>query len=437
MTDKDEAALMGPWMTVALVVGGMIGAGIFLVPVSLAPLGVNAVAGWIVSGFGALALAFTMARLARQDGCGIQAYIERSLGSTVGFLVTWAFWVSVWSANAALAIATSSALSRIFPQLSSSTAIALFAIFIIAVLVAINAMGARATGRTAVITTLLKILPLIAAIAVFGQRQVIGEPLAPFAPMPLSFDMVATAATLTLFALTGFETATAPVGKVRNPARNIPLAIVAGTAFVALLYLAASTAVALVVPYNEVAVSAAPFADAIATEWGEGAAWLVAAGMAISAFGCLNGGVMVAGELGFSMGLRGDLPRWMTATSRHKAPVVSQLFAAALTTILVLANISKTTAALFTFVILLATSATLWLYLASVFAVLKGRPGLPTTLAAIIGLLFIAFAFYGAGPEANFWSIALLAAGLAVRTLMRRKDGSTPPREARPAAPVE
>ncbi|MEO6113385.1 MAG: APC family permease [Sphingomicrobium sp.] len=426
-------------MTTALVVGGMIGAGIFMLPVSLAPYGANAVIAWVVSGIGALALAFALARVASADGQGIQSYIETAFGPTAAFLVTWAFWVSAWAANAALAIATASALGRISPALSDPGMIVIVAVGLIAFLTAINAMGARATGRIAILTTAIKILPLLAVIVILGVRGSSGQPLAPLAPLPISFDNIAAAAALTLFALTGFETATAPVGKIRDPARNIPLAILGGTAFVALLYLLSSTAVTLILPTNSVVTSLAPFADAVGSEWGETAALLAAAGMAVSAFGCLNGGIMIAGELGYSMALRGDLPKPLTRTDRNNTAILSQLVAAAIAIALVLMNSSRETANLFTFVILLSTSATLYLYLVGALAALKQRPGLGPTLVIVVGLLFVAFAFYGVGAEANLWGVALLAAGLAIRFVMRRLNSRvpTPALEAAPAAPQE
>ena len=70
MTAEREMPLMGTWMTTALVVGGMIGAGIFMLPASLAPYGANAVIGWIISSVGALSLAFSLALLARTGGQG-------------------------------------------------------------------------------------------------------------------------------------------------------------------------------------------------------------------------------------------------------------------------------------------------------------------------------------------------------------------------------
>lgn len=86
MADSEDGK-MGIWMTTALVVGTIIGAAIFMLPVSLAPLGRNALIGWVVSGVGVLCIAFALARISRLGGEGIQANIEREFGPTTGFLV--------------------------------------------------------------------------------------------------------------------------------------------------------------------------------------------------------------------------------------------------------------------------------------------------------------------------------------------------------------
>ena len=415
----------------------MIGAGIFMLPVSLAPLGPNAVIGWLISGAGALSIAFALSRLTDADGAGIQAYIERSFGTALGFLVTWAFWVSSWTAVAALAIATASATARIVSGLNTPPAIAATAIAVIAFLAAVNATGARSAGRVAVITTLIKVLPLFAVVLILFLDLAGGEPVEPLSAVPVSFNNIAAAAALTLFALTGFENATAPVGKIRDPARTIPRAILGGTVFVAAIYLFSSTSVMLLLPGSEIVNSPAPYADAIGRSWGEGAALLAAAAVAVSAFGCLNAGILVTGELGYSMALRRDLPAVLARTYRGNTPVVSQLFGATLAILLVLLNTSRTTAGLFTFVILLSTSATLVLYAVGACAALKKPNSTIQTVIILSGIGFALFAFYGAGMEANGWVLVLLLAGLAIRTIMRWRAGSTRAAAAVPAEPPE
>ncbi len=83
---KPNDGKMGIWMTTALVVGTIIGAGIFMLPVSLAPLGRNSIIGWVVSGMGALCIVFALAQISRLGGNGIQANIEREFGPTIAFL---------------------------------------------------------------------------------------------------------------------------------------------------------------------------------------------------------------------------------------------------------------------------------------------------------------------------------------------------------------
>jgi APA family basic amino acid/polyamine antiporter len=155
---------------------------------------------------------------------------------------------------------------------------------------------------------------------------------------------IATATALTFFALTGFESATTLVDKVRDPARTIPRA---------------SIAVQMILPAGKVAGSPAPFADAIAAQWGGGAASLAALAIAIAAFGCLNALILASGELAYAQGLRRDLPAVMAWTWRGNTPVVAQIVSSVLSVLLILANSGRATASLFTFIILVSTAAVL------------------------------------------------------------------------------
>jgi len=242
-----------------------------------------------------------------------------------------------------------------------------------------------------------------------------------------------------LFALTGFENATAPVDKVRDPARTIPRAILGGTAFVGLVYLLSSSGVMLLLPAGQIAASPAPYADAIALQWNEKAALVAALGIAISAFGALNGMILATGELGYAMGLRGDLPAIMARTGRGNIPVGAHVVGGALTILLIVANSSKATASLFTFVILLSTAAILFVYTLGALAAWKESAATTTRALIVVALLFILFAIYGSGLEADLWCLVLLAIGFALRLLVRRFSSTATSRAAAasPAAPRE
>src|SRR5947209_3073507 len=161
MSDR-RGGEMGIWMTSALVVGTIIGSGIFMLPVSLAALGRNAFIGWVISGIGVLCIAYALAQLSKFGGDGIQANIEREFGPTTAFLVAWSFWVSNWTAQASVAVGAVSALSFIGPVFGNQSTIVPLAICSVIVITAINGMGVRASGRFSIVTVAIKLFPLLA-----------------------------------------------------------------------------------------------------------------------------------------------------------------------------------------------------------------------------------------------------------------------------------
>src|SRR5687768_3596339 len=106
--DRKLKRSMGLWMATALVVGNMIGSGIFLLPASLAAeAGPVSMIGWAFTGAGAILLALVFANLARalpRTG-GPYAYAKRAFGDFVGFQTAWGYWIAVWAGNAAIAVA--------------------------------------------------------------------------------------------------------------------------------------------------------------------------------------------------------------------------------------------------------------------------------------------------------------------------------------------
>ena len=411
---EDEKSI-GLWMTSAIVIGTIIGASIFLLPSTLAPLGMNAVLGWVISGLGALCIAFALSRVVREDGAGIQSYVEAAFGPTAGFIVTFAFWVGSWTAMAGTAIAAAAALSRVLPNLQDARSVAMVGLAITILVTAVNIRGIRAAGGFAFVTVAIRILPLLAVIVVLVLRHEKGSPVAPLASTPVTGPNLAMAVMLSMTAIAGFESATAPVGKVRNPTWTIPLAMMAGTAFCVLLYLFSSTSVSLILSPAATAASLTPYADALKPDFGEAAAQLTAIGIAIAAIGGLNSNLLCAGELGYSMALRGDVPSSLARTSATGTPVISLLFATVLAVVLVLSNTSKSTMGLFVFIALLSATSSLYVYLIGAVAAFRTGSGSARTVVIMLSILFSGFALYGAGLEANAWGLVLLLIGLGVR----------------------
>ncbi len=420
------AQKLGLAMCVALVMGNMIGSGVFLLPASLAPFGWNGVAGWVITIMGALALAVVLARLtvAFPQASGPTAFVQLAFGRIPSFMIGWAYWVSVWTANVTLAVAAVSFLSLFVPALGQHMALSTLAL--IWIVTAINWRGARAAGRFQVVTLLIKLIPLLTVMILaplaFGSPTPVVT--TPFPAEGLSITAVSGSAILTLWALLGFESASIATDKVKDPVVTIPRATIIGTLTTGILYLIVCSAVALMLPSAEVARSDAPFALFVETYWGHGPALFIAAFAAISAIGALNGFTLIQAELPATLARQGLFPARFARTNRHGTPVAALLIASSLASACVILNSNKSTAEMFTFMAILSTSVTLWLYLSCAAAALRLRVGIP---AAAIGLAYSVWTLWGAGIWVSTLSLILMAAGLPLYWWTRESAPTSAP----------
>ncbi len=395
----------------ALVVGSMIGAGVFLLPVSLAQFGWNAVAGWGISIAGALATAITLAGLARKlpHTGGPAGYVGAAFGPMAGFLIGWAFWVSVLVSQAALAAAAASYFSVFMPSLQASPTVSALAFIWLVTLV--NLIGVVAAGRFQIVTVAMKLLPLL-VVAIIMALLLAREGTAIVQPFPaegLSLAAISTAGAITFFALLGFETVCGVSDRVIKPEVNVPRALVWGTLFVGAVYLIVCSGIVLMMSPGELAASHAPFKDFVQTHWATGPALLVAGFAVVSVVGAINGFVMLQGELPRSMAMRGMLPQWFHRTNGRGLPVNPMLLGSVIVSLLVISNTSGTLGGLFTAMALLTTSSALWFYLACAAAAFKFRTMMP---AAVLSSLFAIWTLVGAGWVAGSLSFVMMAAGL-------------------------
>ena len=433
---NSEAArpqLIGYWMCVALVVGNSIGSGVFLLPASLAPFGLNSVLAWGFTACGAILLAIVFARLSRAFPAagGPYAYVQLAFGPFTAFIVAWGYWISIWVGNAAIATGAVSYLTPLLPWIASvpgaSAAVTLFFLWLLSF---VNWYGIRASGWVQSVTTVLKVMPLL-AIAGLGLFSVRADTVAAAAGIPLSLRATTAAATLTLWALLGLESATIPADKVRDPSRTIPRATLVGTVVTALICIVACTTVLLLVPPDRLAQSNAPFVDLAAQFWGNTAGKLLAVFAAISGFGALNGWILLQGELPHAMAKTGVFPRVFARVSAHGTPGFAIFFSSALVTGLILMNYQKSMVGIFTFMILLSTTACLVLYALCSLALLRlqwtgqlagaGKGTVPLAIVGAVAAAYSLWAIAGAGAEAVKWGAVLLALGAPLYLFVRQK----------------
>jgi APA family basic amino acid/polyamine antiporter len=446
MDESNGGRQLGFWMCLALVVGNMIGSGIFLLPANLAPLGLNAIWGWLLTIGGAMCLAGVFAALAKAipEATGPYDYVAKAMGAPPAFLVMWSYWISTWVTNSAISIAAVSYLSTLAPGFFAAPAVApLFAVAFVALFTVIACTGAHVSGRVQILTSVLKIMPLVAAMVIALMVTGQGDQPAQFAPAPVTPNGVAAAAALTLWAMLGFECATVPAGRVKDPARTIPRATLIGTLAVGLIYLAASSAVFLLLPADVAANSAAPFADLVGSFWGPTASTFVVFFAAISCLGALNGWVLLQGEVPLSLARRGVFPQWFGKVNSRGMPVRAQVLGSTLSALLVVANYTRGLTELFAFMALLATVATLVLYLIAALSALRlmwigqMKRGV-MIIITLVGVAYSIWTFYGAGRDANLWGLLLLMTAIPVWFGMRLSSlWSTPGQAAVPAAPPE
>lgn len=437
MTSQTNPRQLGFWMCVALVVGNIIGAGIFMLPASLAPFGMNSVWAWLLTSAGAMILAVVFAGLSRAfpKAGGPYDYTRMAFGNLPAFIAVWGYWIAIWVGNAAIATGAVSYLSNLLPWIAEKPgASAVVTVFFVWLLTAVNVYGVRAAGNVQVVTTVLKLLPLLAiaglgvTLTLTGNSQLNNSHLT---ATPFRLDAVTAAATLTLWTLLGLESAAVAADKVKDPERTIPRATLVGTALSAVIYVLACTTVMLLIPAEQLAQSNAPFADVAGLFWGSSAAHWLALFAAISGFGCLNGWILLHGQLPFQMAKNGLFPKIFAQESPRQTPTFALCLTSTLVTVLVLMNYRKSMVEVFTFMILLSTTATLVMYLLCALATLKmlrsgeltasGRQAVWLAVAGVLGTLYALWTLIGAGKEAVLWGFALLALAVPVYYAMRRQ----------------
>jgi basic amino acid/polyamine antiporter, APA family len=413
---------LGVFAAIALVVGNMVGSGVFLLPASLAPYGATSLIGWGITLGGALLLALTFAWLAArwpQTG-GPYAYARNAFGDTPGFVIAWSYWVSIWCANAAIAVAFAGSLGAIFPALVSSplraAACALGALW---TCTAINLAGVREAGRMQVLTTVLKLVPLLlfGGIAIwFIDAHNLHSPVASTTALP---DTINATVALTLWAFLGLEAATIPAGSIDDARRTIPRATLIGTLLAGIATILACTAVLGVLPAAQLKESAAPMADAARALWGPGAAIGVAALAAVSCFGALNGWILLSAQIPLAAARDGLFPPAFERLNAGGTPAFGAIVSSVLASVLVVSNYTRSLVHLFTFSILLSTAATLLPYVASSAAwLVRGERG---RMVALFALLYSLYALVGTGRESLLWGGVLVAAGLPLHLWWRRQ----------------
>ena len=416
----------------------MIGSGIFLLPASLAAFGPISLAGWVLTSLGALVLAVIFGRLSRlvtKTG-GPYAYTEAGYGEFAGFIIAWGYWIALWTGNAGVAVALAGYVGFLVPAVAASPPLSLLvALAAIWALTLVNIRGVEEAGFVQIVTTALKLVPLV----LIGALGLLWIDPANYLPLNTSgmsnLSAISAAAALTLWAYLGLELATVPAGEVVDPEQTIPRATIIGVLIAAAVYISVTTVAIGVVPSAQLATSSAPLADVSRTMWGPVGGVLVALGAVVSTFGTLNGFTLLTGQVPYGAALDRVFPDWLGRLSRFGTPANALIFSNLLASLLVIMNFSQGLVGAFNTIILLAVMSSLLPYalcsLAELMILIRGGRSaagrdLPkvATLGAL-GFIYAVLAIYGAGPQTVFLGFLLILAGIPIHVWIKWQRART------------
>jgi basic amino acid/polyamine antiporter, APA family len=428
---------LGLTSATGLVLGTVIGAGVFTMPAVLAGAGTVSLAVLGVIAVGAMVLAVLFGQLTRRvpdsDG-GLYAYARHEFGDFAGYLTGWCYWIQAWVGNAAIVaswVFYVDALFGINPTGLENWGIALVGLWIPA---AVNLAGIREEAWLQNITVVLKYLPLLfvgvvgwffVSKANFGAFNASGGSL---------YSAIGIAAGVALFSFIGVETAAITAKRVKDPRRNVGRASLLGTGAAAVAYLVVSAAVMGLVSHHALVNNGAPFVNAFQTIFPHGA-WagkLVAALAAVSGFGALIGWTLVTAEVSRAPASDGLFPRQFAWTDRRDTAWFGVVVAAALPSLLMLWRYTTSSGlTVFTYLVDLTVVTVAIPYLFSAcaqltFLVARRRPvqgalmarDLSVSAAAVLFSLWVTFA---AGYSAVYQATVVVLAGVVLYAFVRAR----------------
>ncbi len=426
---SDRLGLTG---ATALVVGSIVGVGIFNLPSSLAPYGPITLVSIGLTTIGALALARLFASLSRRmpaDG-GPYAYARAAFGNKLGFANAWSYWITAWAGNAAIAVGWVLYVEVFINKGQTKIWSILLVLVGLWVPALINLSGIKNIGAFEVATTVAK----FAALAFMSTVGLFYISTANFTPWNVSghsaISAIGSGAAIALFSYLGLETAAVAAKNVRDPDRNIPRATLLGSFATAVVYVLSLVAVFGILSNHVLQSSTAPFSTAVdamfgGTFWGNAMAVVVI----ISGIGALNGWTLVTAEMPRAAAHDGVFPQRFERLNRRGAPAFGVITSTALASLAIVINyLGSNGQTVFTTLLLMTGITAAVPYAFSALAQIKwriaDRKKLETPrfvrdmIIAVLSVVFSAFFIYYSRDTGHsfwvYWAPFLLTAGALV-----------------------
>ncbi len=436
------------WDTSLLVLGLVIGGGIFLTPTSIAkaiPSEPWILGAWTVGGLLAIAGGLVFAELGAMmpRAGGLYVYIREAFGDLPAFLYAWvAYWIIIIGSDAAVAVGFSTYLAVFFPSLGNDRVVAslgfttisagqLVAVALTLVFSATHYVGVREGARIQGVFTVV-IVAALAALGVgglfAGAPRAVAVPIAP----PIVFSALGTALIGVFWTFYGWNEIVAVAGEVANPRRNLPLALILGTGLVTLLYVGVNAAFLKVIPAAEMAHTEQPGTLAATRLFGPGAGLLVALAITAAAIGCTSAGLVPAPRIVYALAKDGLFPKaFARVHPRFRTPSFAIVVQAVWMSLLCLSGRYDQLYTYATFFVILAYAAAG----VALFVFRRRRPDLPRPYRCwgypAVPFLFVASALLLAvntvreQPVETLAGVGILVLGLPFYFALRRRASAS------------
>ncbi|WP_040949194.1 amino acid permease [Gorillibacterium massiliense] len=399
---QETGKTFGLWILTALVLGNMVGSGIFMLPRTLAetagPFGV--IAAWLVTGAGVLALALTFGSLALRKpelNGGPQLYAQALFGMKgeggrfAGYLASWGYWVANWAGNVSLIITFTSYLSVFFPMMNNGETLFSVGAFTVKtgnaitfcisslllwLMYALISQGVEGAGRLNFWATAAKVggfvLLLIAGLALFDanhmlpllqERTVDGKSLS-------LGSQINHGAINTLWAFIGVESAVVFSSRARRK-EDVKKATMLGLFIALVIYLGITLLVMGALPQDKLMASASPLAEVLGVFVGTAGEYVMAGLGLLAMIGSMLGWILLSAEVPYQSGKMGLFPPVMKRVNGNGVPITGLVLTCVMMQVLLVSLLSKTIGEGFDFIILIATLAFLIPYLFSSLFLVK------------------------------------------------------------------
>ncbi|MGL4847319.1 MAG: APC family permease [Clostridium sp.] len=420
---KKEISL---FMATMLVCGNMIGSGVFMLPATLASVSgpVATMIAWTITTIGSILIALSFANLGSKypETGGAYQYTKSAFGEFTGFLSAWLYWNGSWIGNAAIIVTLSSYSAAVIPALRNPLISIIYTSAILWIFTIINIIGVEKAGKLQSFATVFKIgffvVFIIIAFLNFDPSN-----LMPLIPEGKGLNTIPLAATATLWAFVGMESATVTAGEIKNPKRNVKRSTIYGILIASAIYILISFASMGAMSNADLSKSSAPLTDILTKILGSSVGKPITIAVVVCILGTTIGWLLSTARVAYAAGRDGVFPKFFGKLHpKYKTPVNSLVVGSILVNILLIMNYQQSMVDAFTFITILATLSFLPVYLltacAEIMLMFRGATEFNFKIfikKAIIPLLAFVYAIwtiYGSGAEIVMWGFILLLLGV-------------------------